>query len=611
MGKCASLAWPLIRKVGQFFGWMGQCSGKGKKFLVEDEDFENAISLEKARTFSSNAAVTTARYHASPQRKLLDDYEVTRQVLGAGLCGDVVMAIGNIDRRKYAMKTFNKSKVSKSRLKLLVDEVEIYLTLDHPNIARLHDVFESDTDIFMITECCEGGELYFRLQKRGVYTNNDAADATRQMLRAVGYLHSHRIVHRDLKLENFLYESEDAAAPLKLIDFGFAKVWDPSTLMMASCGSIAYVSPDVLQGSGYTNKCDLWSLGVVVWMLLTGYPPFHGEEKEMRRKIKACEADWNHKSRWKTVPQVAVDFIKTLLQKDPALRPDAPTALKHLWLTQPAANGVPELNRDALHNLQHYAAASKVRRAALQLLAQELAPDETRDLRDHFLSIDKSNEGAICLSDFKDAIRGRRGGSAATGGLLELSTTTAASGGEQSPRSPVSPCTPARRLRRAPSGVIEELFDTLDGSGHERIYYSDFLAATMEVRHRLREEAVRATFHRLDADNSGAISVEDFREVLGETFEGVNVEELCREADPSGSGQITFDVFVRVLQGRDAVPTPSGASTSMKSAQCFFPPTPKGIGGDPKAPRLPACAEAENAGPRADDEGFHAVASLD
>merc|ERR1719191_2650584 len=180
----------------------------------------------------------------------------------------------------------------------------------------------------MITECCEGGELYFRLQKRGVYTNNDAADATRQMLRAVGYLHSHNVVHRDLKLENFLYESPADSAQLKLIDFGFAKIWDPSTLMMASCGSIAYVSPDVLLGKGYTSKCDLWSLGVIVWMLLVGYPPFHGDEKVMMKKIKSGQADWSHQKRWKPVTEDAIDFVRQLLAKDPDARPDANAALK-------------------------------------------------------------------------------------------------------------------------------------------------------------------------------------------------------------------------------------------------------------------------------------------
>merc|ERR1719316_153974 len=141
----------------------------------------------------------------------------------------------------------------------------------------------------------------------------EAALAVRQMLLAVGYLHAHDIVHRDLKLENFLYETKKMDATLKLIDFGFAKIWDPSRLMQASCGSIAYVAPDVLEGQGYTSKCDLWSLGVITFMLLSGYPPVSGGEKCMQQKIREGAIDWSHKNRWADVSPEAIGFVKQLL----------------------------------------------------------------------------------------------------------------------------------------------------------------------------------------------------------------------------------------------------------------------------------------------------------
>jgi len=578
----------------QLFGLaMGQCSNRAPD--AAEEIAVHAVSLEKAKSLSSNAAVTAARYHYSQAgKKLADDYKVDGTVLGQGLCGDVVLVIGKIDHRRYAMKTIRKTQVAPSKLQQLTAEVEIYLTLDHPNIARLHDVYESGSNICLLTECCEGGELYFRLQKRGVYTDSDAAEAARQMLRAVGYLHSRRIVHRDLKLENFLYESDDAAAQLKLIDFGFAKVWDPSTLMMASCGSIAYVSPDVLHGKGYTSKCDLWSLGVVVWMLLSGYPPFHGDERLMMSKIKAGQADWSHKSRWKPVSDNAIDFVKKLLCTEPERRMSAQEALQHPWLAHGGSEGKPAvLSRDTLRSLQRYADASKVRRAVLQLLAQELGPEESAELREAFLAVDRSNEGTICLRDLKDAIRSggardasrspirRKRPSEAAGGDLpapaksKLLQVPGIAGDGAQPQSPLgseismssagSPTTPARTLRRAPSCVIDELFCMLDANGDERLYYSDFLAATMQARSRLREEAVRATFHRLDADGSGTISVQDFKAVLGETFEGVDVEELVKEVDPVRCGEIAFEDFVRVLEDHDAVPLSPCRNLNMRA----------------------------------------------
>eukprot|EP00448_Togula_jolla_P000727 CAMPEP_0170601918 /NCGR_PEP_ID=MMETSP0224-20130122/18116_1 /TAXON_ID=285029 /ORGANISM="Togula jolla, Strain CCCM 725" /LENGTH=651 /DNA_ID=CAMNT_0010926727 /DNA_START=29 /DNA_END=1981 /DNA_ORIENTATION=- len=522
---------------------MGQCGQK------EGGDFNRAqaICLERAKHYSGNPALTSARYHIHSSRSLTTDYTVDGTVLGRGLCGDVVLVLGKVDKRRFALKTIRKTRVVPAKLRQLITEVEIYLGLDHPNVAKLHNVYERDSDILLITECCDGGELYARLSARGVYTNNDAAEAARQMLLAVGYLHSHYVVHRDLKLENFLYESEAPSAALKLIDFGFAKIWNSSSLMLASCGSIAYVSPDVLSGKGYTNKCDMWSLGVIVWMLLCGYPPFHGNEQTTIRCIKAGEADWSHTHRWEAVSEDAINFVQQLLQRDPDKRPDAKAALQHPWLTSTASTtasrGLRALGKDLLRALEKYAKSSKVRRMVLQFMAQELTADETAELRDLFLSMDQDNKGTISLRELKAAIR-----------MTEARSPRRSSHGG-SPKTYMSESSPAsspERLRRAPSEILDELCGFLDANGDEQIYYSDFLAATLEARQLLSEEAMRAAFHRLDADNSGLITSDDFRSVIGESFEGTGVDALVLEADLDGRGEISFDSFVSVL--RDKTP---------------------------------------------------------
>eukprot|EP00929_Paragymnodinium_shiwhaense_P123110 TRINITY_DN9660_c0_g1_i1.p1 TRINITY_DN9660_c0_g1~~TRINITY_DN9660_c0_g1_i1.p1 ORF type:complete len:590 (+),score=131.20 TRINITY_DN9660_c0_g1_i1:92-1861(+) len=564
---------------------MGQCVDKQHPTeiahtLAAASSPEQAVSLSEASRRSSNAAITSAKYQLVSKRSLHRDYDVESKVLGQGLCGDVVLARSKVDGRPYALKIIRKTQLSASKLKQMANEVEIYLGLDHPNIARLHDVYESTNEIALLTECCQGGELYLRLQKRGVYTNADAAEATRQMLRAVGYLHANNVVHRDLKLENFLYESEDPQAQLKLIDFGFAKLWDPSTLMMASCGSIAYVSPDVLKRTGYTNKCDLWSLGVIVWMLLVGYPPFHGEEAAMLQRIKAGQPDWSHKSRWAPVSKEAVSFVQQLLTLDPCRRLDAKNALKHPWLRASSTlqfSQTTGLRSDILLSLQRYAAASKVRRAVLQLLAQELAPEETQDLRDLFLSIDKSNEGTISMRDLKEAIR--NSGAQRKRNVLnpkDLAVSLCRADDDISPcslgsRSPtgISDCSPvsrcssgspsplmaARRLRRAPTVAIAELFDLLDANGNEKIYYSDFLAATLEARNSLRDEAVRAAFSRLDINANGQVTAENLKAVIGDSFEGVRVEDLVGELELNGRESIGYEEFRRVLKEGKLLPS--------------------------------------------------------
>lgn len=508
------------------------------------------VSLEKVKNLSSNAVTTAARYH---HRNLAEDYNVlSNKVLGEGCSGKVVVAEHRVSGRKCALKRIKKSKVAPRVLQQLIAEVEICLTLDHPHVIHLQDVYDTDHEIALLTEVLEGGELYGRLAAAKVFPEVLAAETTRQMLRAVGYLHSHNVVHRDLKLENVLFESKAVDSPLQVIDFGFAKVWDSSRLMQASCGSVAYVSPDVLRGDGYTSQCDLWGLGVIVFMLLAGYPPFHGSDDDMRTSIIKADVDWKHPRRWAKVSHDAIDFVAALLRPSPGERLDAQAALNHRWLTATVASNRPTLSAAAIRSINSYADAPLLRRAVLQLVARELAPEEVADLRCSFLEIAGDEEGTVRLSELKAAIRG--------------DAPVDCTGPE--------PKTPARRTRRASTDKLTELFQAMDVNGDQQIYYSDFLAATMSEEHKVREEHLRAAFRRLDADNSGAISAADIVSTIGETFEGVETHCLMRDAglspsgmSPSARGEISFDMFVNVLNDESGIATPTDDSSGTFTAE--------------------------------------------
>jgi calcium-dependent protein kinase len=486
------------------------------------------VCWAKVKTRTCNPATTAARYHRCD---LSQDYDVcNHEVLGEGCSGKVVVARSFATGKKSALKRIRKASVSPSALQQLMAEAEIFLTLDHPNVAQLNDVYDTDTEIAFLTECLDGGELFARLAENHLFPEVLAAETTRQMLRAVGYLHSHGIVHRDLKLENFLYESHDFDSPLKVIDFGFAKVWDPSKPMRATCGSIAYVSPDVLSGKGYTSKCDLWSLGVIVFMLLVGYPPFHGDNDRMRADILAGNVDWRHTRRWAAVSESAMSFVRLLLQPDSTKRLDAARALNHEWLVNTAPNPPsPRLSAATIRSIGSYAVAPSLKRAVLQLLVQELEPSDVADLRRTFLELADEEEGTVSFSRLKAAIR------------------------DDTPASQVDtdPKTPSRKIRRAKTEQLKALFEVMDVNGDDRIYYSDFVAATMNENFVLREEHIRATFHRLDADHSGAISPEDLQAVIGDTFEGLETSQLIEDAGfgPTAHGELDFESFTRVLGG--------------------------------------------------------------
>merc|ERR1712216_450077 len=243
---------------------------------------------------------------------------VSEEGLGTGLSGTVRECRGNFDDQTFALKVLRKSEERRGGSSanndfLLRKECEIYLALDHPNIAKLKDVYEDGELLYIVMELCRGGELYARLRDAKVYDESTAAKTVKQMLHAVSYLHTHGIVHRDLKLENFLYTSTDKSSVLKLVDFGFAAAWNPrSEKMRMACGTMTYVPPEVLFAKtrgGYTNKCDMWSLGVIAFMLVAGDPPFYGKgDKETKEQIAKAEPVWLE-DRWNNVSASARDFV--------------------------------------------------------------------------------------------------------------------------------------------------------------------------------------------------------------------------------------------------------------------------------------------------------------
>lgn len=288
-------------------------AGIGSSFAGIGSSFPG-ISLERARLRSGNAATTAARYHPSnSSRNLSRDYEIVEgSALGRGAHSDVLAAYDRHTRRKCALKSFDRRILSTEAHKLMVAEVEIHLSIDHPNVVRLYDVYEQwdptkDSSkvrdichpeyehrglIHMVMECCDGGELFDELERRQCFPEEEAVELVRQTLSALDYLNSHDIVHRDLKLDNILFADADRRS-IKLSDFGFAVVRSNNELLKACCGTPGYVSPEVLLKKGYTDKCDMWSLGVVAWMLLTGRSPFFGADaKSIKEHILKREPLW-------------------------------------------------------------------------------------------------------------------------------------------------------------------------------------------------------------------------------------------------------------------------------------------------------------------------------
>lgn len=214
------------------------------------------------------------------QRKVGSDYKIG-QVLGQGAYGKVVLVKHRQTDALRAMKSMKKKMFKNLKISSLIEEVELLTKLDHPNIVKVFGLYEDDTHYRIITEFCSGGELFEKIQNEDFFSERKAAKYMKEILSALSYLHGKGVVHRDIKAENVLFESRNNNSALKLIDFGVSTKFkdSQSEKMKDTLGTPYYIAPEVLKGS-YDNKCDVWSCGVLLYILLCGYPPFNGNRDE-------------------------------------------------------------------------------------------------------------------------------------------------------------------------------------------------------------------------------------------------------------------------------------------------------------------------------------------
>lgn len=209
--------------------------------------------------------------------------------------------------------------------------------IDHPNIVKCREVFEDNENIYIILDLLSGGELFQRVVDRKVFTEKDAADIIRPVIDAVRYCHDLDVAHRDLKLENILYETKDDDAMIKITDFSLAKIIPDNVFAITAWGTPGYVAPEILVGSGYGKEVDFWSIGVILYTLLCGLPPFN-EEKNADLFDKIKQADYGFPSPdWDHVSDLAKDLISKLLVADPDQRITADEIMDHPWMLESAA----------------------------------------------------------------------------------------------------------------------------------------------------------------------------------------------------------------------------------------------------------------------------------
>jgi len=275
-------------------------------------------------------------------------YDFGKQ-LGAGAFSIVREGLNKKTKQKVAIKIIKKETVEGDDIKLLRREVHNLKTLDHPHILKLFEVYESKNEFFLVMELVEGKELFDKIVERGQYSEKDTSNITRQIISAIDYLHSKGIAHRDLKPENLLSVGTGDHEIIKVADFGLSKNFGDEK-MMTSCGSPGYVAPEVLECETYDKAVDMWSIGVILYILLVGYPPFYADnDPALFKKIMACDYDFGEG--WDAISAVARDLVKNLLVKDPKKRLTAAQSLNHPFIKGADSLGTKQLQ---MHKLKDY-----------------------------------------------------------------------------------------------------------------------------------------------------------------------------------------------------------------------------------------------------------------
>ncbi|XP_042195341.1 calcium/calmodulin-dependent protein kinase type 1-like isoform X1 [Callorhinchus milii] len=245
-----------------------------------------------------------------------------KDVLGTGAFSEVVLAEEKQTHRLVAIKCIPK-KALQGKETSIENEITVLQKIKHPNIVSLEEIYDSPTHLYLVMQLVAGGELFDRIVERGCYTERDASQLISQILHAVHYLHQLGIVHRDLKEED---------SPIMISDFGLSKLEDKGSVMSTACGTPGYVAPEVLAQKPYGKAVDCWSIGVISYILLCGYPPFYDDnDAKLFEQIVKAEYEFDSPY-WDDISDSAKDFIQHLMDKEPQRRYTCDQALEHPWV---------------------------------------------------------------------------------------------------------------------------------------------------------------------------------------------------------------------------------------------------------------------------------------
>ena len=474
-----------------------------------------------------NFSISKRQFIRIIQSDITNHYEVIKKI-GEGSYGKIYKAKNKISNELRAMKQMEKSKIK--NLQTFKNEIEILSKMDHPNIIKLFEVYEDPKYFYLINDLCTGGELLNKIlnkKKETPFNEKEAVNIFKQLVSAISYCHNINIVHRDLKPENILFVNDDINSPIKIIDFGFSQEFKNNNNinnngngknskdknMSSKVGTVYYMSPEILQGN-YNELCDIWSLGVILYIILCGYAPFQGKnDQEIYKSIQNGKVDFSQKE-WKTISKNAKELILHMLC--PAnKRYSAKQVLKHVWLNNKNINEKFNELSVNIDSLVQYKDSNKLRKIILIFIAFRLKDEEIKNIKQNFSFFDKEKKGVINYQDFKY--------------LFEKLTAN----NEE-----------YKDLK------VDEIFKSIDINNSGKIDYTEFLAATIEKNLYLKDEYLKEAFDSFDCNLNGKISVSDIKQTLNlqdnNEYDPI-INQWIKENDFDDDNELNFNEFKKMM----------------------------------------------------------------
>ena len=517
-------------------------------FNDEDEDINNSNNEKINISNQVNNEFKKVETESLKMKKYLtkadigtieDNYKIISK-LGKGSFGSV-FKVQNIKTNEIrALKVIKKTSIIyQDDDHKFLKEIEILIKLEHPNIIKIYEYYTDDINFYLITDYISNGELYNYVYKAKSFNERQTQYIMKQVLCAVNYLHLNNIAHRDIKLENILVEQEitsndEQLLNVKLIDFGTSNYvkTENTNYFTVKVGSPFYMAPEVLNKK-YNNKCDIWSCGVIMFMLLRGHPPFKGENQE--ELFKSIQNDIINYNEMTEISELAKELMSKMLERNVDLRYSADECLKHKWMkiyNEKSEVMKREVVTSALNNISNYHATEKLQQATMAYIVHFISFNkEVEDLKTVFNEFDKNKDGLLSFEEIDHAF--------------------------------TRYCTNKGLQNFTQKNKLIQMLDEIDTEKTGHISYEQFLRISIDQREILNENNLRSAFEKFDTNKDGKLSKEEIKNVLGiKDFAYVN--ELLKLVDENKDGFISFEEFKSLM---DCVLTKQKVEVTVKKEE--------------------------------------------